>query len=261
MPRSLRSRRKGRATPIAFRREMAQATAYCGTPPLPGELAARFNLDPILIAALLAIAALHILRTRRVVSAATGWAIGAVAFVSPLCALSVSLFAARIAQHMILLLLAAPLIAIALPDRPAMRRPAALWGASVVFLIALWFWHMPAPYEATFRSAALYWLMHLSLFGSGIWLWAVLLRQHGPQALAAGVVASVQMGLLGAVIALASWPMYRPHYATTEAWGLTPLADQQLGGVLMWVPGCLLFLWVALRSLAAMWRAMDEAAA
>jgi len=244
---------------------VAIGAAYCGAPPIPGGLLERFNLDPVLIVALVAVAALHIrynFRGGRPTScAATGWAIAAAAFVSPLCALSVSLFSARVAQHMILLLVAAPLIAGSLPDWRALARPAMLWGASVAFFVALWFWHMPSPYEATFRSTFLYWLMHLSLFGSGIWLWAALLRQHSPQALAAGMVASVQMGLLGAVIALASWPMYRPHYATAEAWGLTPLADQQLGGVLMWVPGCLLFLWVALRSLATMWRVMDEAAA
>jgi len=239
--------------------------SYCGAPPLPGALIGRFNLDPVLIAALFALAAFHIVANRRaarpVAPAAAGWAIAAAALVSPLCALSVALFSARVAQHMILLLAAAPLIAGALPDRPALRRPASLWGASVTFFLTLWFWHMPAPYAATFASPVTYWLMHLSLFGTGIWLWAALLRQHGPRALAAGVVASMQMGLLGAVIALASWPMYRPHYLTTTAWGLTPLADQQLGGVVMWVPGCLLFLWVALRSLAATWRAMDRAAA
>jgi putative membrane protein len=53
--------------------------------------------------------------------------------------------------------------------------------------------------------------------------------------------------------------MYRPHYATTEAWGLSPLADQQMGGVIMWVPGCLIFLWIAVRTVSAMWRALEEA--
>ena len=244
---------------------MAIGAVYCGAPPVPGGLMERFNLDPVLIAVLVAVAAIHIRHNyrsgRSTSAAAAGWAVAAAAFISPLCALSVSLFSARVAQHMILLLVAAPLIAASLPDWGALKRPLMLWGSSAAFFTALWFWHMPVPYEATFGSAFLYWLMHLSLFGSGMALWAALLRQHSPQALAAGMLTSIHMGLLGAIIALASWPMYRPHYATTEAWGLTPLADQQLGGVLMWVPGCLLFLWVALRSLAAMWRTMDEAAA
>ncbi len=244
---------------------MIATAAYCGVPPLPGELWARFNLDPILIVALIAVASLQYRASRREgrspVTASFGWAIAATALISPLCALSVSLFSARIAQHMILILAAAPMIAGGLPRWRRLESSASLWASTLAFFLALWFWHMPNPYEATFRSTPVYWAMHLSLFGSGIWLWGSLLRQHSPQALVAGTLASMQMGLLGAVICLASWPMYRPHYATTEAWGLTPLADQQLGGVLMWVPGCLLFLWVAMRSLGNLWRAMEDAPA
>jgi putative membrane protein len=237
---------------------------YCGAPLLPDGIWTRFNLDPVLIATLASVALLHLRTSQRngtAWAAMAGWMIAAAALLSPLCALSVSLFAARVGQHMILLLVAAPLIAAALPRWQKLEAPHALWTANLLFFIALWFWHMPEPYAATFASTATYWAMHLTLFGSGVWLWAALLRQHSPHGLAAGTIASMQMGLLGAVICLASRPMYRPHYATTEAWGLTPLADQQLGGVLMWVPGCLLFLLLAIRSLAALWRSMDSAAA
>lgn len=225
----------------------------------------RFNLDPVLIAALLAVALLHIAANRRdgrpVGVTAAGWAIAAAAFISPLCALSVSLFSARVGQHMILVLVAAPLISAAVPPWRWLTAPSALWGAGAAFFAFLWFWHMPAPYALTFTSTAIYWTMHLTLFGSGIALWAVLLRQHSVLALAAGTFASVQMGLLGAVICFAGWPMYRPHYFTTQAWGLSPLADQQLGGVLMWVPGCLFFLWVAMRTLAAIWSRLEAESA
>jgi putative membrane protein len=242
---------------------VAYDLVYCGAPAIPGALAGRFNLDPVLIAALAAITVLHLAQNRRagraVGGAAAGWAIAAAALISPLCALSVSLFAARVAQHMILLLAAAPLIAASLPRWRTIERPVFLWSATIAFFALLWFWHMPTPYEATFRSHVTYWLMHASLAGSGVALWAALLRQHSAQALAAGVVTSIQMGLLGAIICLASWPMYRPHYATTESWGLTPLADQQMGGVIMWVPGCLIFLWIAVRTVSAMWRALEEA--
>ena len=64
--------------------------------------------------------------------------------------------------------------------------------------------------------------------------------------MAAGLISTVQMGFLGAVITFAPRPMYAPHFLTTIPWGLTPLQDQQLGGVVMWVPGCLAFLAVAL---------------
>jgi putative membrane protein len=214
----------------------------------------------VLIAALLALAALHIWRAPdRRVSAALGWAVAALAFLSPLCALSVSLFSARVGQHMILVLVAAPLIGGALP--PPRGRRGAVWPSVAAFTATLWLWHMPVPYDATLRSVPLYWAMHVSLFGSAIWLWRQLLG-HRPgeafAALAGGTVASVQMGLLGAVIALAGHPLFLWHLSLTEAWGLSPLADQQLGGILMWVPGCLFFLWAAIRSLVLLWATLEH---
>jgi putative membrane protein len=68
--------------------------------------------------------------------------------------------------------------------------------------------------------------------------------------LSAGFASSVQMGFLGALITLASRAVYTPHALTTAAWGLTPLQDQQLGGLIMWVPGCLVFLAFALLAMA-----------
>lgn len=241
---------------------MWQQLAYCGLPPVPGGLAGRFNLDPVLIVALVAFAALQFAWCRtngyRGHGPLAGWAIVAACLVSPLCALSVALFAARVAQHMILLLIAAPLIASGLPQPD--RGSRGLWPAATLFLAALWFWHMPAPYDATLRSTLLYWAMHLTLFGSGVWLWRELIGHDArdtPNVLAAGLATSVQMGLLGAVLTLGGHAWFPVHYLTTQAWGLTPLEDQQLGGVLMWVPGCLLLLWVSLRSFHRAWRAME----
>jgi putative membrane protein len=240
-----------------------QAVAYCGSPPDPSSLATRFNLDPVLILALGAIAIVHFgwCRARGQTGRfpLAGWAIVAFALISPLCALSVSLFGARVAQHMILLLIAAPLIAGGLPLLP--RRRDGLWPAVVVFMLALWGWHMPLPYDATLRSTPLYWAMHLSLFGSALWLWRALIDREAydaPSALAAGLATSFQMGLLGAVLTLGNHAWFAVHYLTTQAWGFTPLADQQLGGAIMWVPGFLLFLWLALRSAYRAWRMMED---
>ncbi len=244
---------------------MWQQLPYCGNPPSPGELLSRFNLDPVLITALIAIAVAHLAlirfrssRTRAVL----GWLIAAAALISPLCALSVSLFSARIAQHMILLLVAAPLIAASIPVRSSSTRGSGmLLTASGAFFIALWSWHMPVPYDATFSSTPLYWLMHVTLFGSGVLLWRELIHHHisrTGQTLVAGIFASMQMGLLGAVLSLASHPLFSWHLTRTAMWGLTPLQDQQLGGVFMWVPGIALFLWVAIRSLRRMHRALEE---
>jgi putative membrane protein len=238
-----------------------QVLPYCGAPPLPGELLSRFNLDPVLIVILTALAVAHLLNTnsrRARAFAASGWLLAAAALLSPLCALSVSLFAARIGQHMILALVAAPLIALGLPG--SSRSALGLWTSATAFFIALWTWHMPAPYDATFSSTPLYWAMHVTLFGSAILLWRELLHHSARRtvdALIVGMLTCVQMGLLGAVLALSTHPLFYPHLLTTAAWGLSPLQDQQLGGTLMWVPGILLFLWAAIRSVRRMWSALE----
>ena len=192
-----------------------------------------------------------------------GWLIAALALISPLCPLSVSLFSARVAQHMMLILLAAPLVvagrsASALAAAFGVAAPCARWtratplGAAVVFALLLWFWHAPAPYAMTFTSTFVYWSMHLSVFGAALCLWHGLLEGQGASViakLASGLLSSAQMGFLGALITLAPRAVYAPHALTTAAWGLTPLEDQQLGGILMWVPGCLVFLAFALLAL------------
>lgn len=243
---------------------IGQSVPYCGLPPVPAELLHRFNLDPLLILVLSACTVAHLVTTPRGTSrfvAATGWLIAAVAFISPLCALSVSLFSARVLQHMVLILLAAPLIAVSLPP-PALRRHViqALWLTAGAFFVALWFWHMPVPYDATFASSALYWLMHVTLFGSAILLWRQLLNHPSDrtvEVLGMGALTSMQMGLLGAVLTFAGHPLFLWHLTTTQAWGLSPLRDQQLGGTLMWVPGIVLFLFAALRSLNRLSTALD----
>jgi putative membrane protein len=236
-----------------------QPIPYCGLPPLPGELLLRFNLDPVLIGALIVVGAGHVaLAGKSRTCAAAGWLIATAAFISPLCALSVSLFSARVAQHMILVLGAAPLIALAWPLRRATR--ATLWTSATAFFAALWFWHMPAPYDATFASTTVYWAMHLTLFGSSILLWRALLHPESAgvvETLLVGTLTSMQMGLLGAVLTFAGHPLFLWHLTTTAAWGLTPLHDQQLGGVFMWAPGMVLFLWAALRSLERLWSTME----
>jgi putative membrane protein len=242
-----------------------QPLPYCGAAPIPGALLERFNLDPFLISALVVVCLWQWIALRRDQSrfyALGGWLIAAAAFLSPLCALSVSLFSARVAQHMILILAAAPLIALGLPRTRPASTPWPLWISTAVFFLALWLWHMPVPYDATFTSVTLYWSMHLSLFGSAIFLWRELLHHPADRTLAvlaAGTLTFVQMGLLGAVLAFADHAMFKWHFSSTLVWGFTPLQDQQLGGVFMWVPGTALFLWTAVRSVSRLWHSIERA--
>ncbi len=145
---------------------------------------------------------------------------------------------------MILTLIAAPLIALGLPSsRYRMAGQELL--AALAFAAALWAWHSPGPYDATFESDAIYWTMHVTTWGPAVFFWWTVLRAPTRRlgiATAATVATGLQMALLGAVITWAREPLYAPHFVTPYQWGLTPIADQQLGGVLMWVPGGAIFL-------------------
>ena len=219
---------------------------YCGAPPTPTSLLVRWNLDPWLLAGL-GFALVGYLwatkgRTYRGrpprLAFVAGWVAAALCLTSPLCALSVALFSARVGQHLILVTLAAPLVAMGLPRLRLLG--GGTWLSTAAFTATLWFWHAPGPYRATFDGPVVYWLMHATLFGSAVWLWAEALTawrsRHG-NALIAIALAGGQMGLLGAVLTFLPRSIYGVHTFTTIAWGLTPLQDQQLGGAFMWAPG------------------------
>jgi len=228
--------------------------AYCGPAAVPDDLWVRWNVDPLLIAALAALTlAIGLGRSS---NALAGW--GAVAlmfivFVSPLCALASALFSARVLHHVLLVSVVAPLLALAFPIRRLPLGPLApLVG---LHTIILWTWHMPTPYEWGLASVPAYWLMQASLLGSAWLLWrAILMSTAQPgSALVALVATSGQMGFLGALIVFAQRPLYPVHVASTVAWGMSPLTDQQLAGLLMWVPASLPYLgaglWLAWSSL------------
>jgi putative membrane protein len=233
---------------------------YCGLPPLPAEIWLRWNLDVALIVVLAALMTAHGLQLG-VLSIAkrhaheprrrffyAGWAAVALGLISPLCAMGVALFAARVTQHAWLSMIAAPLLVLASvrPQRNPLARP--MMGAAL-FAAVLWLWHLPPLYDLTFRSDVAYWLMHVSLFGASILLWRGLV--HGGERawiarVGAGFLTVAQMGLLGVLITLAPRALYQAHLLAAEGWGLTALEDQQLGGLIMWAPTAFVLLAAAL---------------
>jgi putative membrane protein len=256
---------------------------YCGAPAIPVTLWSSWNLDPWLITGF-ALAALAYWRggvpgrgavtSREQACFYAGWAIALLTLISPLCALSVALFSARVAQHMLLVLVAAPLVVIgrgqvmlqlprwAHPHRAAKRVVGSGRLACAVFAMALWFWHAPGPYSQTFDSTLAYWAMHASLFAAAVMVWRAMLPRHARSlgaALMIALVTAVQMGLLGALLTFARRPLYAEHWNTAMAWGLSALEDQQLGGLIMWVPGCTVFIGVAVAAVAKGWRAAGVA--
>ena len=229
---------------------------YCGAPPVPSELLAAWNGDPVLAAALFLAATAGFWLLRGVGEGrARLWHAGAMlalvaAFLSPLCALSSALFSARVVHHLLLIAVAAPMLALAFPK----RRPggtALLSLLVAVHLAAVWFWHAPQPYEAALSGDVTYWTMELTLLVSGVLLWRELTAPAAPvgRVLMAHLTLIVQMGLLGALITFAPEPLYAPHFLTTAPYGLSALDDQQLAGLIMWVPAILPYLLAALLAL------------
>ncbi len=246
--------------------ELLARMAYCGTAPVPEEIWSRWNLDPILIGVLLVLFMWHARQTRTTnprwsqfpLPAATrrtalyaGWTALALGLISPICALSVSLFSARVTQHMWLTVVAAPLIALGGIGAPAAARSSRMmtpFTAAGLFAISLWWWHWPSMYARTFTSDIAYWAMHVSMIGTALLLWCALLAPSHESALARVIAAFgtlTQMGLLGALIVFAPRALYSPHFLTAPAWNLSALEDQQLGGLIMWIPAGVAFLIIA----------------
>lgn len=193
----------------------------------------------------------------------------AVALVWPLDAWAGQSFAAHMAQHMVLLAVAPPLLVIGRPGAtwlrglPArLRRPlvrprhwpgVAAWRratASVGFTgtlhaAALWGWHIPALFELALRNDAVHWLEHVTLLASGWLFWRALFRAREGAVgwgLAAMLGTVLHSGVLGALLTLAP----RPLYGGYGAGPLDPLQDQQLAGLIMWVPMGTVYLVAAL---------------
>jgi putative membrane protein len=195
---------------------------------------------------------------------AAGHAVLVVALVSPLDPLGGTLLAAHMAQHGLLVGVAPPLLLLGRPGvafawalvgawttRPfastvwralgglgrALSRPlhaAALHG------LLLWLWHAPALFEAAVEHPWLHALEHACFFGTALLFWRAVLdartsRRAGP-ALVAAFVTFMHSGLLGGLITLAPHPLYSVYVGRSAVWGLTALDDQQLAGLLMWVP-------------------------
>lgn len=233
--------------------------SYCGIAPVPAEILLRWNLDPLLIASLLIAGWLYLRADPSPQSQgrfAVAWVVCLLLFVSPLCALSVALFSVRVAHHTLLVAVIAPLLVWALP-RSRLAIGLGWWTAAQA--IVLWLWHAPPIYALALSNDAIFWAMQLSLLGSAFGFWAAVRRAPEPAAVAALLITMVQMGLLGALITFAGSPLYAPHLLTTAAWGYSPIEDQQLAGMIMWVPASAIYLSAAL-FLIGRWIKRAEAA-
>ncbi len=223
------------------------------------------------------------------------WAFGgglvavAVALQSGIERYDTSLFAIHMVQHLLLTMVAAPLFALAGPVTLLLRvasaedrrrwilpvlhsrvvrvvtHPVVAW---LVFAGVAWGTHFSPLYNAALEDRLIHDLEHALLFGSGLLFWwpaagvdPTPWRLSYPARLLYVGLQMPQNTFLSLAIYSASEPLY-PHYATlVRPWGPTPLADQQLGGGIMWVAGDLMFLVVALVLLWAWMESESQATA
>jgi putative membrane protein len=193
--------------------------------------------------------------------------------VSPIDALADGyLFSAHIIQHFLLALVIPPLLLLGLPAEmrlPAAFSPLIAWPLGVGTMLI---WHIPALFNAALANDALHIFQHLSFLATGVIFWWPVL---GPAKcrLPAGVAvpylfaACTACSLLGAAITF-SHPGLYPAYLHPDDnlgilsvirndWGLDPKNDQQLAGLLMWVPGCFVYL-TAILATVARWYTIPE---
>ncbi len=194
---------------------------YCGSAPEPAELLVRWNFDPLLLVPLAGLLVWHFAtaRHRENHQALLGaLAVLAILFVSPFCALTSALFAARAAHHAILIAVAAPLLAWSLPHTfPHRRLPLA--ATTAIATLTLWAWHVPGLYAAALSNDAIYWLMQASLLGTAVGFWLSVRHSSVPAAVVALLATMLQMGLLGALLTFSGRAFYAPHLVSTWAWG------------------------------------------
>jgi cytochrome c oxidase assembly factor CtaG len=218
---------------------------------------------------------------------AGGWLALFIALVSPVHAWGRVLFSAHMTQHEILMLVAAPLLVLSRPliafawalpiswsrrlgnwarknwlqnTWHAVTIPLVAW---IVHAVALWMWHIPLLFEAVLHNELVHTLQHLSfLLSALLFWWALIHGSRGWMGYGAAVLyvftTSIHSGLLGALLTFSHAVWYPSYVGLTTSWGLSPIEDQQLGGLIMWIPAGLLYAIAGLALLAG-WLRESEA--
>jgi len=211
----------------------------------------------------------------RAAAFAAGLAVLAGALVSPLDAAGAALFSLHMVQHLLLILVAPPLLVLGWPDLALLWALPQRWrsagagveghlrsvtgharsprGPLLIVLLAtatLWAWHVPALYDLAVRNEAVHWSEHATFLITALLFWVSVLRLRPRDHAANGLRIlyvfgmALQGSILGALLTFAARPLYAAHARIDPAWGLEPLADQQIAGLIMWVPPAVLYVGV-----------------
>jgi putative membrane protein len=231
----------------------------------------------------------HGVRHRQAAFFALGLLAIFLAVASPLDALANELLSAHMVQHLLLIMVAAPLLVLGRPavafawalPRPARLATAHWWHharglqagwrwlnrasvALALYLLTLWVWHAPVLYQAALADENVHALEHLLFLGTGMLFWQALLRLGGGQRLGYGLgvlylfVAAMGETMLGALMLFSQQPWYPAYAGSTAAFGFSALEDQQLAGTIMWVPPGVITLGIAAGMFLAWLDALEQ---
>jgi len=223
--------------------------------------------------------------TRCAVTFTFGWGALALAFVSPLASATQGLFSAHMVQHELVMVIAAPLMVLGRPlaiwtwavpprwrrglTRPfrqhvvrrAWRFASAPLAALALHAAAIWIWHVPGLFERAEASLAVHTLQHSAFLFTALLFWWSLLRPGRDERVGAAVlclfITMLHTGALGVLLTFSGEVWYPSSTTAAAQWGLSPIEDQQLGGLIMWVPGGIPYIAAALMLATRLFR-MDE---
>jgi putative membrane protein len=208
-----------------------------------------------------------------------GWLTLLVALVSPVHKLGAMLFWVHMSQHELLMIIAAPLLVLARPlvyflwalplawrerlgAMAKTRAFAATWrvatGALFVWLLhatAIWVWHIPYLYRASVENEFVHGLQHTMFLGTALLFWWTLVHgRYGRMGYGVAFVyvftTAIHTSVLGALMTFTQTVWYPIYEGRTAAWNMSALQDQQLGGLIMWIPAGTVFVVLGLALLA-----------
>ena len=216
-------------------------------------------------------------RAAHVICFALGLIVIFIALVTPIDSLSnVALFSAHMVQHILLMLLASVCLVLGTPaywlrylyDLPVLKRLLPIVTHPLVTLIAfnavMWIWHVPALYEGALRDPNVHIIEHMMFLVFGVLLWLPVIHDvppghilSYPARIAYLFACMVSSSILGAIFTFAPTIAF-PFYGNASlAFGLSPMTDQELAGLIMWIPGSGVF-FVAILSVFAAWLSSED---
>ena len=170
------------------------------------------------------------------------------------------LFSAHMLQHLILALLVAPLMVLALTGdmlRPVLALPGvgrvARWVTSpikcfAIFNVVVSAWHLPPLYNFALAHHPVHITQHLTLLVASVLMWWPVLsplpelpRLSYPGQMLSLFLMTIPMAIVSVYIAYSDGLLYPAYARTARIWGISPMNDQMIGGLIMWIPGGLFF--------------------